>query len=468
MTSSIVTSSTAAALTAASPTATTPPTMTPRKSLSTRTAPASEALPPSVIFLEPPAESPSQRDPHRPTYHFAPNHDELPDRDFTPWRTFADASALHGPAIVDLASFQDHCTWRDEDDGSWYRLVGGDIRGEGGTALLYRSLNQKEWDYLHPLTETFTAADLHGTGDRWESPDLIPLPDGQTGRFSGKHLLVVSASSASAQAKGQPSEQTFGFLGTYRDQRFVPEERVSLDPGGYFYAPRSLADERGSNRLSRRLQWGWLGEGRSAERQCEAGWSGVMSLPRELFLHRDGTLGVRPAAELSALRQSHRRFDSCPIDDILNRDLAAVRGDSLEIIAEIEPRDAARIDLELRCTPSGTRGSGDECTRLFYDRILDRIGIDRWRSTRHIDGVDRDVRSTDFTTPRRRRYSTKREPLRLHVFLDCSVLEVFINEQLYLSSRIYPDCVDSLGLRLHVTGGRAALRSLDVWEMGSL
>ena len=335
-----------------------------------------------------------------------------------------------------------------------------------------------DWASPHVIGEAFGTTDFHAVGDAWECLDLMPLPDDKSGRFSGKHLLVVSA-----RSKGWPQGQLLGFLGTYRDQRFVPEERVALDPGGYLHAPRSMADDYPSNRASRRLQWGWLREGRSRDAQPEAEWSSVMSLPRELFLNRDGTLGVRPAAELSALRQTHHHFEPGPIDEILNRDLAAVRGDSLEIIAEIEPRDAARIDLELRCTPngphtngphtsgtrgSGTRGSGDECTRLFYDRILDRIGIDRWRSTRQLQGVDRDVRSTDFTPPHRRRYSAKREPLRLHVFLDRSVIEVFINDRLYLASRIYPDCTDSLGLRLHVAGGRAALRSLDVWTLGSL
>ena len=40
---------------------------------------------------------------------------------------------------------------------------------------------------------------------------------------------------------------------------------------------------------------------RSAQQIAEAGWAGVLTFPRELYL-RDGVLGVRPAAELTALR----------------------------------------------------------------------------------------------------------------------------------------------------------------------
>ena len=53
----------------------------------------------------------------------------------------------------------------------------------------------------------------------------------------------------------------------------------------------------------RTLLWGWAWElDRTAEQIEEAGWAGVLTFPRELFV-RDGRLGSRPAAELQALRQ---------------------------------------------------------------------------------------------------------------------------------------------------------------------
>ena len=50
------------------------------------------------------------------------------------------------------------------------------------------------------------------------------------------------------------------------------------------------------------------------------------------------------------------------------------------------------------------------------------------------------------------------EPLRLHIFLDRSVLEVFVNERVSISSRIYPTRADSLGLALLADRGDAQLR----------
>ncbi len=60
------------------------------------------------------------------------------------------------------------------------------------------------------------------------------------------------------------------------------------------------------------------------------------------------------------------------------------------------------------------------------------------------------------------------EPLLLHIFIDCSVIEVFANYRLCMSCRVYPSRSDSLGVGLFARGGNARLKSLDVWEMESI
>lgn len=60
------------------------------------------------------------------------------------------------------------------------------------------------------------------------------------------------------------------------------------------------------------------------------------------------------------------------------------------------------------------------------------------------------------------------ELLRLHVFIDRSILEVFANGRLCLTSRIYPTRPDSTGVGLFSTGGSAMLRSMDVWSMNPI
>jgi sucrose-6-phosphate hydrolase SacC (GH32 family) len=54
--------------------------------------------------------------------------------------------------------------------------------------------------------------------------------------------------------------------------------------------------------------------------------------------------------------------------------------------------------------------------------------------------------------------------VRLRVFLDHSCLELFVNDESYLVSRIYPSRSDSLGI-VPFGSGQVRLRSLDIWEM---
>ena len=61
---------------------------------------------------------------------------------------------------------------------------------------------------------------------------------------------------------------------------------------------------------------------------------------------------------------------------------------------------------------------------------------------------------------------TQGETVRLHIFLDRSVVEVFANEQTCITERIYPTRLDSLGIALFARGGPARLTALDVWDHG--
>ena len=60
------------------------------------------------------------------------------------------------------------------------------------------------------------------------------------------------------------------------------------------------------------------------------------------------------------------------------------------------------------------------------------------------------------------------EPLKLRVFIDRSVVEVFVNGRQYLAMRVYPGRQDSVGVSVHAQGQDAVLKSLDAWQMQSI
>ena len=62
----------------------------------------------------------------------------------------------------------------------------------------------------------------------------------------------------------------------------------------------------------------------------------------------------------------------------------------------------------------------------------------------------------------------EKESLKLRVFVDKSVVEVFANGKQCLAVRVYPGRKDSLGVSLRSQGRDAMLKSLDAWQMKNI
>ncbi len=345
------------------------------------------------------------------------------------------------PRDLDLIAFRDHTVWQEE--ATWYQLVGAGIKGVGGTVLLYRSPNLLEWEYMHPLyTGDQNLSEPVWTGSMWECPDFFSLGD--------KNVLVVSVYDENRfreRAYKGSLHYAVAFVGDYTNHNFNPLAQRIIDHGGYFYAPQTMLDHKG-----RRLQFGWLWEGRSEEAQWAAGWAGVMTLPRVLSLSVDNSLRFEPAPELEQLRGTHQCLKDLSILPTSLVQLREIEGDCLEIQAEFILDEATKVGIGVRCTPDDA-----EQTLIHYDRLQGVLLIDRQKSSLCKD-VERDIRSGPLVAD---------ESLFLHIFLDRSVIEVFANYKLCMSSRIYPSRTDSLGVGFFAHGGSARIKALDVWEMES-
>jgi beta-fructofuranosidase len=57
------------------------------------------------------------------------------------------------------------------------------------------------------------------------------------------------------------------------------------------------------------------------------------------------------------------------------------------------------------------------------------------------------------------------EPLRLRVFVDRSVVEIYANDRHAICRRVFPGRPDSLGVSLFAAGGKARFQNARAWEM---
>jgi beta-fructofuranosidase len=189
----------------------------------------------------------------------------------------------------------------------------------------------------------------------WECPNLVQL--------DGQWVLLVSLCHLSASG-GRPTVVRY-LLGDLvaHDQglTFKATSGGVLDHGPAFFAPQVLAGP------DRTLLWGWAPElGRTAQQIAQAGWAGVLTFPRELYV-RDGGLRSRPASELVGLRRGRLVWQpGAPVqahafelvaDGPIELRLLEDGSDTLVSAAEGTPADPARILVDGSIVETFERGA---------------------------------------------------------------------------------------------------------------
>jgi beta-fructofuranosidase len=198
---------------------------------------------------------------------------------------------------------------------------------------------------------------------------------------------------------------------------------------------------------------GWIQEGRSEAQYREADWSGVQSIPRVLTLLDDSRLSFEPVKEIQHLRRQHYHAENLTLADALPY-RSDVEGNQLEILLECQPGDAEEIGVVLAQSPGG-----EEHTRIVFNRENGELYVDRRCSNARGD--------VDLETQYAALALRSGEGLKLHIFFDRSVIEIYANDRVCLTSRIYPTRADSRGVSFFARGGSVTLRSVDVWKLAS-
>lgn len=322
----------------------------------------------------------------------------------------------------------DACIWKEGD--TYFALATAN--------WLISSQNLVDWTLVGEFLEDNPFPFI--AGDAEACPNFVPIGD--------KHLLLTFSHATGGMY----------FLGDYDNQRhkLKPYEHGRFNHGtvapGGVHAPSAAADGEGGviNILN-------INDGRYTEH-----WDQLMSLPQRLTLRPDKRLRIEPLETVKALRDRHQHVGETVLpanDEIV---LEAIRGNALEIAAEIDPQEARWVQLNVLRSPNAEEHTS--MTFYNYDRALAYwyhtpgvICLDGSRSSTLPDAWPR--------PPERAVMERGSDTLRLRVFVDRSVVEVFVNEKVYLATRVYPGRKDSVGVSLRAQGQDAVLKKLDAWQM---
>ncbi len=365
------------------------------------------------------------------------------DDELIDWRKLASNPIIPSPKPGE----PEHGLYQSWDPHGWvendeYHAIFG-----GNPATLFKGKALDRWRFIgkflaHEMEDVEADEDL-------SCPDFFPLGD--------KHMLLCISHKRGCRY----------YLGRWDGEKFYPETHGRMNwPGGTCFAPETLLDDQG-----RRIMWAWVLDGRPMDQINRAGWSGTMTLPRVLSLGGDGALRIEPVKELEQLRMNHRAKTGLvvPADGAI--DIDGVRGECMELSIEFapgspgSPGSAKRFGLEVRRSPDGS-----ERTVIEVDPAKKTLAIDVTNAS-----LDRSITYRTFVmhggenpvvTRQEAPFELKEgEALRLRVFLDRSILEVFANGRQCVTQHIYPTREDSLGVRLFAEGGPARVTRLDAWDM---
>ena len=341
----------------------------------------------------------------------------------------------------------DPCIWK---HGDWYYALTAGPKGglQFRSMYLHRSKDLATWEHLHEFLENdrFSLA-----GDDGACPYFWPIGTGD----DRKHILLHFSHMSGGKY----------MLGDYDTQR----DKFVVDNGGDFnfgawgpcglHAPSAYPDGAGGVVVIFNVN-----EGKPTD-----GWNRMMSLPRRLTLRPNGTfnpLHIEPAGDVESLRGEHLHVG--PTDLPANQEvvLENVRGDAMELVAEIAPQTGQTIELNVLRSPGGEEVTRIQCFRDRGLRIVRRqeptvVSIDTSRSTTAGDVLVRPPETAQVEM-------AQNEPLTLRVFIDRSIVEVFVNGRQCVTARVYPDREDSLGVSLRAQGKAARLTSLNAWQMKSV
>ena len=354
----------------------------------------------------------------------------------------------------------DPCIWKE--NNAYYALSGGTLPHKNSKRrtranFLFESRDLKSWKYLHPFIEgdIFTII-----GDDGACPYFWPIGN----RYI---LLFFSHMSGGQSLIGDYDKKKKKFLVTSHHKFNFG----SAFPGG-LHAPSATPDGNG----------GIIAIFNMNPAKETKGWDQIMTLPRKINILGKNNIEkdmikIEPAGDIESIR--YEEFTKKDIFLPANEEICIneINGNSIEIIAEININSSSIIELNVLKSPDK-----EEFTRICFFanrgyRNWERY--DKWDQQKRIDASDgiisidssqSSLSSNTLSRPTESApvYLKPKENLELRVFIDKSVLEVFVNKKQALAMRVYPSRKDSTGVSFKSQGGTSKIIKLKNWKMKNI
>ena len=323
-----------------------------------------------------------------------------------------------------------------EANGQKYIIVGTGKNGVGCCTL--HKQNGTSWSNDGAIFFQGTSAAQHGTF--WEMPNVTPMGD-------GRFLFTCTPLGTSQGVR------TLCWVGTIgSDGKFTADGNgiQYLEMGGISRDGYGLLSPTIYQKDGKTLLLGIVPDKLPTRDNYEMGWAHNYSLPREISLAADGTLVQKPYSGLTAMRTETSY--SLNSNLIGTQSLAPVSGRQLELMGTFTVQSG---EMGFRFLKSGSREASLTYNATNGMLTLDLTNLDR---TANDDGSYKGTYSAAL--PKK---VAAGEKLKLHVYLDGSIADIFVNDTWAFSVRLFPTNATQIEAEVFATAETQA--DIQAWTL---
>ena len=351
--------------------------------------------------------------------------------------------------------FRDCYVFFNEAERRWWMLVEAN-NGNRVTVGLFTSKDLLSWEQHDPI---FTD-NSPGQWGKWRPTDLSWEQGDPNFKDALRTLLFQGSCPQVFEHEGR-WYLTFLDEGIWvyaADSPYGPWERSGFYESMYF-----TASSRHATDGKRRLCWGFFTRRNTPERKIQVRHGGPLGVGRELVFNAAGKLGVRPLPELVAAVRAPAHnaalFDCArPLRgtweiDAGKREFRCTEEEGGALLLDLPGKNpdyyfeaeivlaapASRADLLVRTTEAFESGY-----RIVLDAGADEVAI-------------RQAKTGGGAFYKKEHAIADGKPVKVRIFVCDSMMEVFFDDHLSLSTRVFDRSAHRAGIE--ITGGRATIRN---------
>lgn len=359
------------------------------------------------------------------------------DDDLLTWTKKAGNPVINGRPNGLTDDFRDCFVFRNGND--LYMIVGSSKNGVGVTTLHKYDKSTKTWSNDGKLF--FSGSNANQDGTFWEMPTITKIGD--------KWLFTATPLNTGAGVRTLYWTGSINADGTFAPDSRTPKtvEMAGFSKDGYGLLSPTIFQKDGKT-----LMLGIVPDKLAGSENYKMGYAHTYSLPREISLDSKGNLIQKPFSGLAAMR-SETSFKMTDFELTAEKDLNPVQGRSLELSAKFVVGNG---DFGFSFL-----GNGDKKVTLTYQPNSGMLSLDMSGINRIVnDGVFGGVYNYALPTP-----VAMGEEMTLKVFVDHSIIDIFVNETYAASVRVFPRDVDAVKATAFVKNGSVKMTSLEAYVL---